>query len=126
MTVDLARFGQNVRDASRLMHWHSREDFRRVPLEFVVVPSLDAPVLVFPWDESPVYTDIDGRQFAIWPALEEARAAYRRTADPIKRARLAKLMRRYWLAAVDQAEGYTWPDATHYGVRAVYQFDPDA
>lgn len=113
-------FLADLRAAGRLVRFHSRREFRDLPLEMVLVPTMDAPVLVF---ESPaVFTDIDGRECALEPALHEARRAYMRTADPEKRKRIAKLLRRYWCLMVDQASYYTWPDAEHYGVPAGFEF----
>lgn len=116
---------ENIRDAGRLVHFWSRKDFRELPLEFVLVPSLDAPVLVHE-RQAPVFVDADGYTRPALPMLIEQRQLYPRVLlDPVKRGPFAKLLRRIWLQVVDQADYYTWPDANHYGAQAYYEFAPD-
>lgn len=118
-------FAADVRDAGRLVHYWSRHDWKRLPLECVLFPTLSAPVLTF--DRAPLFIDHSGRACLALPMLEEQRQAVRRIhrRDIRKRRQLARLARRIWCQVVDQAEYYTWPDATHYGAPAVYEFAPD-
>jgi hypothetical protein len=118
-------FAGDVRDAGRLVHFWSRTDLKRLPLEMVLIPTLTAPVLVFD-DRAPLFRDHTGRQCAALPMIDELRQAARRLGPDVrKRRQFAKLTRRIWCQIVDQADYYTWPDADHYGAPAVFEFAPD-
>lgn len=114
----------DIRDAQRLVKFRSRAEFKSLPLEMVLVPALDAPVLVH--ESPPRFVDVDGFTCLALPMLIEQRKAYPRVYDGAKRAQFARLLRNLWCQMVDQADYYTWPDATHYGVPALYVFAPDA
>lgn len=114
-----------MRDAGRLAHFWSRHDLKRLPLEFVLFPCLTAPVLVFD-DRAPLFLDHTGRTCPAQPMLDELRQASKRLGPDVrKRRQFARLTRRIWSQMVDQASYYTWPDATHYGAPAVFEFAPD-
>ena len=118
-------FAADMRDAGRLVHFWSRHDWKHLPLEFVLFPSLAAPVLVFD-DRAPLFVDHTGRKCLALPMLDELRPAARRLGHDVrKRRQFARLTRRIWSQIVDQASYYTWPDATHYGAPAVFEFAPD-
>lgn len=119
-------FPADMRDAGRLVHFWSRHDLKQLPLEFVLFPTLTAPVLVFEDDRAPLFLDRTGRPSLALPMLDELRQATKRLGKDVrKRRQFARLTRRIWSQVVDQARFYTWPDATHYGAQAVFEFAPD-
>lgn len=112
-------FAADMRDAGRLVHFWSRKEWREIPLEFVLVPSLDGPMLVH--DDPPLFTDRDGRVCSAMAMLDEQRRAYPRV--PVdKRPQFVAMLRTLWCQIVDQADYYAWPDTPH----ALYDFAPDA
>lgn len=119
-------FAANMRDAQRLVKFRSRAEFRALPLEDILVPFMNGPVLQFDDDRAgdavalnnELYCRVDGRLGLC--------VAYLRTADGVRRALLAAEIRELWSTLVGLATGYTWPDADHYGVRCTYEFAPDA
>jgi len=114
-------FAESLRDAGRLAHFWSRADFRKLPLEFILVPSLDGPLLVHD-ERTPLFTDpATGRICAALPMLTEQRLSYPRTPDPIKRALFARALRELWVQLVDQADFYAFADSP----QALYDFAPD-
>lgn len=132
------RLATDIRDAHRLQHFWSRKEFRQLPLEFALFPSLDAPVLVH--DTPPMFIDVTGKlkpclALQMRDEMREDFRGLRHPADDMPPARKKDLLfkrsiffwqlRRLWVQIVDQADGYTWPDASHYGAQVMYEFAPD-
>lgn len=120
-------------EARRLAQHVSRSQLKALPLEWLIVTSLDAPVLLFeilPGDDPERVRDARGLQERLHCA-EEGRGlglcdAYRRTPDPVKRAVLAREIRRRWSDLVDLAVGYTFPGFHLGGAIMLMEFAPDA
>jgi len=120
-------------EAQRISQHVSRSQFKAFPLEWLIVTSLDAPVLLFeilPGDDPDRVRDARGLQERLHCA-EEGRGlglcdAYRRTHDPVKRAVLAREIRRRWCELVDLAVGYTFPGFHLGGALMLMEFAPDA
>jgi hypothetical protein len=83
----------------------ARSDWRRMPLEFVVLPTLDAPVLVFADKHSAraEYLQADIQK------MDQRRRRKRATQDFRAAAAIANQIRRAHLRRVSLAIGYTWP-----------------
>lgn len=99
----------------RLQRFYSREEFKRLPLDWIATTCIDAPLLVFDaFDESTAWVDPwSGRGLLSTIELSDIRLdaiAYRRAAEGEKRAQLAKRIRRRWCALVDRSIGYAWLD----------------
>lgn len=100
---------------SRLYAPRSRDEFKHIPLAWIVIPALDAPLLVFGEFGEPVswLDSWSGRTLISSLELAEIRAdsaQYMRSGEGEKRSKLAKRIRRRWCALVDRASGYAWPD----------------
>lgn len=99
----------------------TRQEWKALPLE--ALPPHAGPVLVFDvFDETPAtwVDDWSGRTLQSNLELDELVAdqiKLRRTADVPQRAKLAKRIRRRWVALVDHAIGYRVP-----GTRDVLEF----
>lgn len=98
----------------------SRDEWKRLPLE--ALPPHAGPVLVFDVFGEPVtwVDDWSGRTLSSRLELDEIVAdqwKLQRTAEPMQRAKLAKRIRRRWVALVDHAIGYSVP-----GELAVLEF----
>jgi hypothetical protein len=79
----------------------SRRHFRELPLRFILIPTLDAPRLVF--------SDRDAPQAEVLKArIEEYRSAFFRASREGQR-RLAIAVRKPHLTRVALAVGYSWP-----------------
>jgi hypothetical protein len=91
----------------------TREAWRALPLE--ALPPHAGPVLVFDvFDQAPAtwIDDWSGRTLQSNLELDELVAdqlKLARTAEPMERAKLAKRIRRRWVALVDHAIGYRVP-----------------
>jgi hypothetical protein len=91
----------------------SRADWRALPLE--ALPPHAGPVLVFDvFNERPATwrDDWSGRTLQSNIELDELVAdqlQLRRSIDPMKRAKIAKRIRRRWVALVDHAIGFRVP-----------------
>lgn len=82
----------------------TRRYFRELPLRFVMIPALDAPVLSFPWSLE--------AQAEVWRAeLVELRQRYAKAFTVDARVSIARRARRVHLVRVAAADGYTWPGA---------------
>lgn len=120
-------------EAQRISQHVSRSQFKAFPLEWIIVTSLDAPVLLFeilPGDDPERVRDARGLQERLHCA-EEGRGlglcdAYRRTHDPVKRAVLAREIRRRWSDLVELAVGYTFPGWHLGGASMLLEFEPEA
>lgn len=91
----------------------SREEWKRLPLD-ALPPSGDGPLLVFDLFDEPVTwrDDWSGRTLQSNIELDEIVAdqfKFRRTGEGLQRAKLAKRIRRRWVALVDHAIGYRVP-----------------
>ena len=119
---------------------YSRKDFRALPLDRILVPTLDGPILRYFFD-APTFTDRDGRQCLCKPMLHELRGREPRkphdmaTNAPARTAYLVKYevftdqVRSIWNQMVDQASGYFFtsgPAAMLLDERGVFEFAPDA
>lgn len=98
----------------------TRDEWKRLPLE--ALPPHAGPVLVFDVFDAPVtwVDDWSGRTLSSRLELDEIVAdqwKLKRTAEPMQRAKLAKRIRRRWVALVDHAIGYSVP-----GTLAVLEF----
>lgn len=111
----------------------TRKQWRELPLEFVLLPTLHAPMLVFDFFDPPLFTDRTGRVCLAQPMLDEARANFRllkfaptameegaRNELLKKRRMFTAFLRELWCQMVDQAQFYTWPGVAP----AVYDFHP--
>jgi hypothetical protein len=91
----------------------TRKAWRALPLRFVLTPSLDAPVLVFPWG-------LESIAECYHAELEELRDRLRRAREPDRRRAIAHRARVLHLRRVAMAEGYRFP-----GERLVIEFARD-
>lgn len=124
----------SLADAQRfLRHVYSplsRSDWRKCPLEFLLVVTVDAPYLVFGWSAD-FWDAVAGQRIVVELEREELRADARR----IKEAKaagdtktikfLTARVRRRWSRLVDHAEGYTYPGAGIGAALGVFEFAPD-
>jgi hypothetical protein len=95
-------------------NWITRKQWRECSLEFVLLPVLTGPRLVFGWfnDPTPIFTDVDGSQCDALAKLTEMRQAWPKVkATPERIPLFQRAVRRLWCQIVDQATGYAWPDA---------------
>lgn len=120
----------SLRDVQRfLRHLYSprsRADFKKIPLEFLAVVTVDAPFLWFGF-EAWFFDRPAGR----WVSVELEREELRTDARALKAAKaagdakkvkfLAGRIRWRWSRLVDHAEAYGFPDD---GV-ALFEFAPD-
>lgn len=115
---------------------HTRADFKKIPLRFLVTPSLNGPVIRRRWNEPFVFVDVDGREKLAWPKYHELRVAMPRrprTGDAhalalyeVKMSRWVKEFRRIWSQMVDQADCFFFPKDKLHGVQCYFEFEPDA
>lgn len=90
----------------------SREEWKRLPFE--ALPPHAGPVLVFDVFDAPAtwVDDWSGRTLQSNLELDDIVAdqlKLKRTVEPMQRAKLAKRIRRRWVALVDHAIGYRVP-----------------
>ena len=89
-------------DPRTLLCHVTRQQFREVPLRFVLIPSLDAPVLVFEEHTHP-------RAAVLEAQIHDQGIRYRKAWDPFKRRSVGSYIRRLHIRRVSLAVGYTWP-----------------
>lgn len=86
----------------------TRQQWRALPLNFVVYPTLDGPVLVFPEHR---VDRAEYLQLEVLQLFEQWKSAF--SADPLQMHRMRKAlawrMRCKYLERVSLACGYTWP-----------------
>ena len=100
---------------------HTREQWKAMPLDDLP-PTGTGPVLVFDVFDEPVtwrddWSDETRHSTIELDGLMKDHLAYRRSGNPIDRAKMAKRIRRRWCALVDHAIGYRDP-----GSNDVFEF----
>lgn len=99
----------------------SRQQWRALPLAFVVYPTLDGPILVFPDRRIDAAERL---QLDVLQLFEQWKSAYSSDRERMQRMRtsLTWRIRRKHLARVSLACGYTWPG----NPPGYIEFAPDA
>jgi len=79
----------------------TRAHFRELPLKFIAIAALDAPILVYPFAA-------EAEAHIAQMRLEETVERYRRTFEVHRRRQLARYIRAKWAMLVNQSCGYRW------------------